>query len=45
MTRNQKVLLYAAQVVASFLFTWPAGILMLCIFAEANGDIPTRQPE
>lgn len=45
MTLNQKILLYAAGLVAAFLFTWPAGLLMLCIFAEANGDIPTKTEE
>lgn len=39
MTVQQKLLSYLILAIASALFQWPAGILVLMIIADINGDI------
>lgn len=41
MTLHQKSLLTVVIILATGLFIWPAGILMLWFFLLINGDIPT----
>lgn len=45
MTSWQKVLTYAISLIASALFTWPLGILMMIFFFDIDGKIKTIQDE
>jgi len=46
MTLRQKILLGIIGLLASWLFTWPLGLLLIWFFSEVNGDIPTKpEPE
>lgn len=44
LTIRQKFLVYAAGLLAAYLFTWPVALLALFFFADRAGDVPTKYP-
>lgn len=42
MTPRDKRITYLILVVATMVFSWPAGFLVLFGIADYNGDIPTK---
>lgn len=46
-TIYQKGLIYLIGLIASYLFTWPAGLIMTLFFFDVNGHLPliTNQPD
>lgn len=41
MTHRNKALIYILGILASYLFTWPVGLLMIFFFADMDKKIPT----
>lgn len=41
MDNRQIALAYLIGLIASVLFTWPAGLVMIMVYAHINGDLST----
>lgn len=39
-TIRQKALVYVIALLASYLFTWPIGLMMTLFFFDVNGHLP-----